>query len=48
MPRRYALVKIAEMDDIELAEALDEYDAAFSISSSVQDIAELIRALLEE
>ena len=48
MMPRYALVKIAELDDIELAEALGEYDAAFSLSSTVQEIAELIRALLEE
>lgn len=48
MPRRYALVKIAEIDDISLAEALDEYDAAFPSSISAEELAAHLRALLSE
>ena len=46
MPR-YALVKIEELTDLELAEMLNEYDAAFSTENSAEEIAELIRSLLE-
>ena len=44
---RYALVKIAELTDIELAEALNTYDAAFSTENSVEEIAELLKTLLD-
>ncbi len=44
---RYALVKIAELTDIELAEALNTYDAAFSTENNIEEIARLIKALLD-
>ncbi len=47
MPR-YALVKIAELTDIELAEALGEYDAAFHSSISAEELAAHLRALLKQ
>ena len=49
MPARktYALVKIAELTDLELALALDEYDAAFSVETSTEEIADDIQALLK-
>ena len=47
MPRRtYALVKIKKLSDLELAEALDEYDAAFAAEAGAAEIAEEIEALL--
>ena len=45
--KTYALVKIVEMTEIELANALDEYDAAFSIENDVKEIADTIKDLLE-
>ncbi len=48
MPARktYALIRIVELDDIELALALDEYDAAFSVETSTEEMADDIQALL--
>ena len=45
---RYALVKICELTDLELANLLEQYDAALNTERGVEEIAEVLRDLLRE